>query len=76
MTTGCDDQNASCTSTISQDNRCLNIRDLVQGGYLPEMPVSPAGEVIWDIGDNNGDKGSGYTISRDAQDVITVRVRG
>ena len=73
MSTGCDNFNDSCTTPVSRDSNCLNILDLVQDGYLPEMPVSPAGEVTWDIGDNNGDKGSGYTIYRDAQDVITVR---
>lgn len=73
MDEGCDDNNTSCTTPVTQDTHCVNIHDLIQEGYLTEMPVSPAGEVVWDVGDNTGDNGSGYTISLDAEGIVTVR---
>jgi hypothetical protein len=37
------------------------------------MPVSPAGLTTWDDGDTSGEEGSGYTISKDANGIVTVR---
>ena len=73
MKEGCDDNNAVCTSAVTQDTHCVNIHDLIQEGYLTDMPVSPSGEVVWDVGDNTGDNGSGYTISLEPGGIVTVR---
>jgi prepilin-type N-terminal cleavage/methylation domain-containing protein len=73
MDEGCDDSNISCTTPVTQDTHCVNIHDLIQEGYLTDMPVSPVGEVIWDVGDNAGDNGSGYTISLDVNGGVIVR---
>ena len=73
MDEGCDDNNISCTTPVTQDTHCVNIHDLLQEGYLTDMPVSPVGEVVWDVGDNTGDNGSGYTISLDTEGIVTVR---
>ncbi|MBI2473231.1 type II secretion system protein [Candidatus Uhrbacteria bacterium] len=73
MNEGCDDNNVSCTTPVTHDTHCVNIHELIQEGYLADMPVSPSGEVIWDVGDNTGDNGSGYTISLDTEGIVTVR---
>src|SRR3989338_8849292 len=73
MDEGCDDNNTVCATAVSHDTHCVNIHDLIQEGYLADMPVSPTGEVVWDVGDNTGDNGSGYTISLDADGIVTVR---
>ncbi len=71
MTTGCDDNNAACTTAVTADGSCVDISGLVTGGYL-SMPVSPAGAVTWDDGSGSGNEGSGYTISIDANGIVTV----
>ena len=73
MVTGCDDNNAACTTGVTADASCVDIAGLVTGGYLDDMPVSPAGEVTWDDGSGATDEGSGYTISVDANGLVTVR---
>ncbi|MCR4314415.1 MAG: type II secretion system GspH family protein [Candidatus Uhrbacteria bacterium] len=72
MATGCDDNNAACTTGVTADTSCVDIAGLVTGGYM-DAPVSPAGEVTWDDGSGVADEGSGYTISVDANGVVTVR---
>lgn len=73
MAAGCDDNNAECTTDVTADTSCVDISGLVTGGYLDDMPVSPEGEVLWDDGSAAGDEGSGYTISVDADGIVTVR---
>ena len=73
MTTGCDDTNLSCDTTVTNDTACVNLAGLVTDGYLPSMPVSPAVEITWDDGSGAADEGSGYTISIDANGIVTVR---
>jgi prepilin-type N-terminal cleavage/methylation domain-containing protein len=73
MTTGCDDNNAECTSTVDGDGFCVDISDLVDDGYLAEFPIGPAGEVTWDDGSSNGENGSGYTIEVNSDDIVFVR---
>lgn len=73
MTTGCDDNNTYCTTNVAHDTYCMDISDLIDDGYLAQMPVSPAGDIDWDIGNVNGKNGSGYTISRDPDGIITIR---
>lgn len=73
MTAGCDDNNNNCTTDVTSDTHCVNLEELVNEGYLNNMPVSPAGLTTWDDGDTAGEEGSGYTISKDSNGVVTVR---
>jgi prepilin-type N-terminal cleavage/methylation domain-containing protein len=73
MAAGCDDNNANCTTNVTSDTHCVDIAGLITGGYLDSMPVSPAGLTTWDDGDTSGEEGSGYTISKDANGIVTVR---
>lgn len=73
MTTGCSDNNTNCTTNVTDADNCVDISGLVTGGYLDSMPVSPAGVVTWDDGSASGEEGSGYTISKDSNGIVTVR---
>lgn len=73
MNNGCDDNNDYCSTNVSLDTHCVDISDLLDDGYLAEMPVSPAGDVTWDRGEQDGREGSGYTISISHDDIVTVR---
>lgn len=73
MVTGCDDNNAACTTAVTADTSCVDIAGLVTGGYMDEMPVSPTGDITWDDGSGATNEGSGYTISVDANGIVTVR---
>ncbi len=73
MVAGCDDNNASCDTTVTADGSCANLAGLVTEGYLSALPVSPAGAVTWDDGSAAGNEGTGYTISVAATGVATVR---
>jgi prepilin-type N-terminal cleavage/methylation domain-containing protein len=73
MTTGCDDNNASCDTSVTADTSCVNVAGLVTGGYLTSMPVSPAGAVTWDDGDTGGEEGSGYTLTKASTGTITIK---
>ncbi len=72
-TTGCDDQNRACTTGVTGDMHCVNFSGLISTWYLGSLPQSPAGEVVWDDANTNGDAGSGYTLSIDANDVVFIR---
>lgn len=65
--TGCDDNNASCDTAVTNDTSCASLAGLVASGHLPAIPVSPTGAAAWGIGR------TGYTISRAATNVVTVR---
>ncbi len=73
MVAGCDDNNASCDSNVTSDTHCVNVAGLISEGYLPSMPISPTGSITWDDGNAVGEEGSGYTLSRSATGIITVR---
>ncbi|MBI5369959.1 type II secretion system protein [Candidatus Uhrbacteria bacterium] len=73
MVSGCDDDNASCTTTVSSDTHCVDVSGLLTGGYLKSVPVSPTGAVTWDDGSSASGEGTGYTISKDANGLVTVR---
>jgi hypothetical protein len=64
---GCDDQNAACDTAVAGDANCVNIAGLVTEGYLGEAPVSPNGAGTWTAAV------TGYTLERDANDILTVR---
>ncbi len=72
MSVGCDDNNESCDTAVSNDTACVNLAGLV-GKYLENVPISPAGAVTWDQGSANGEEGTGYTLERDVEGVIHVR---
>ena len=65
--TGCDDYNQWCDTNVEGDTNCVNLVDLVTEGYIAEIPVSPAGDATW------GTLYTGYTIERDAQDIVHIR---
>jgi len=65
--TGCDDNNAQCDTAVTNDTACANLTGLVTGGYLASVPTSPNGAGTWTAAR------SGYTISRSATNVLTVR---
>jgi prepilin-type N-terminal cleavage/methylation domain-containing protein len=73
MTTGCDDTNTYCESTVDGDGFCVDISGLLDDGYLAEFPISPNGEVVWDDGSSNGENGSGYTIEMNSDEIVFVR---
>lgn len=72
MATGCDDNNGSCDTTVTNDTACVNLAGLVDQ-YLEDVPISPSGAVTWDDGSANGEEGTGYTLERETNGVIRVR---
>ncbi|MEK7552484.1 MAG: prepilin-type N-terminal cleavage/methylation domain-containing protein [Patescibacteria group bacterium] len=68
--TGC---NTSC-SIVNDGNNCVVLESgtagLVTDGYLPRIPVSPAGAATWDT--DPLDDMTGYYISRSSTGSITV----
>ena len=64
---GCDDQNAVCDSDVTSDTSCADLTGLVTEGYMGSVPVSPNGSGAWVAGT------TGYTISRAATGILTVR---
>lgn len=73
MVAGCDDNNAACDTAVTSDAHCVNLAGLVTEGYISGFPVSPAGTVTWDDGDTAGEEGSGYTLTKSATGVVTIR---
>ncbi len=67
VTAGCDDQNAYCDTVVSSDSSCVDLADLVDEGYLGDVPVSTSGEGAWTSSI------TGYTITRWSTGTITVR---
>lgn len=73
MTAGCDDNNTACDLDPNADTNCVNLNYLVTGGYLSSIPVSPSsGAVTWDDGDTAGEEGTGYVLSKSANNAITI----
>ncbi|MBM5790071.1 type II secretion system protein [Candidatus Parcubacteria bacterium] len=72
MALGCDDQNASCDTAVTGDSHCVDLSLLVDQ-YLDDVPISPLGSVPWDDGSADGERGTGYTLERDANGTIRVR---
>ena len=64
---GCDDQNAHCDTNVTADTNCIDLSGLATEGYLGVVPISPNGSGSWDT------SSTGYTLQRDASDIITVR---
>ncbi len=66
-TTSCDDQNTHCLTDVSSDTACVDLNDLVNRGYLGEIPVSPSVDVNWN------QEYTGYTLSVSSTGLLTVR---
>ncbi len=66
-TAGCDDNNASCDTAVSNDTACVDLTGLVTEGYLGTVPFSPAGAVTWVAAT------TGYTLQRASTGILTVR---
>ncbi len=67
VATGCDDNNASCDTAVTNDTSCVSLAGLVTSGHLPAIPASPNGAAAWTAGR------TGYTLTRAATNVVTVR---
>ena len=67
----CNQGNAYCDTDVTTEtvpgNRCLNLAELVQQGYLGSVPISPAGAYKWTT------SLSGYTLERSTNGILTVR---
>lgn len=66
-TTGCDDQNALCDVAVSSDTSCVDLSDLVNSGYIGEIPVSHNGTGTWTSGM------SGYTLVASSTGAIIIQ---
>lgn len=64
---GCDDANAQCDTDVTGDVKCVDLTGLVTAGKLGGVPVSPNGAGTWTAAT------TGYTLSRAATGIITVR---
>ncbi|HMB26382.1 MAG TPA: prepilin-type N-terminal cleavage/methylation domain-containing protein [Patescibacteria group bacterium] len=73
MDQGCDDNNSSCAQAVDSDNHCVNLEDLVDEGYLGDVPVSPEGVIAWDDGSGDGDEGTGYVLKRESSGIIHIQ---
>jgi len=65
MSTGCDDNNevVGVDCEIGDDKYCVDLDELVNSGYLGDVPVAPdSGTVTWDDGDTVNDQGTGYAL--------------
>lgn len=73
MTSGCDDNNNVCDTTVTSDTNCVDLSGLVDEGYLGVLPIAPeTTAVTWDNGDA-GEEGTGYTLERISTTTISVR---
>ncbi len=72
MAVGCDDQNAACDTSVTDDTACVDLGELADT-YLSVVPVSPSGHVTWDHGSVDGDTGTGYTLQTQEGGVIHIR---
>jgi len=66
-TTGCDDDNASCDTNVTNDTSCVDLTGLATEGYLSSVIISPNGVVTWSAGT------TGYTLQRDSTGIIHIR---
>lgn len=73
MTIGCDDNNDFSDVEIYKDNHCVDISELVNDGYLGNVPVSPTGKIKWDSGISNGNKGTGYALMINDKGVLYIQ---
>lgn len=67
VVSGCDNNNSYCDVDVTDDNSCVNLKDLVTEGYLGGIPVSPNGEGTWTS------SLTGYTLQRDDSGILTIR---
>ena len=67
VATGCDDNNASCDTAVTNDTSCVSLAGLVTSGHLPVIPTSPTGAATWTAGR------TGYTLTRSATNIVTLR---
>lgn len=65
---GCDDRDglSGIDCNVYSSTSCVDLDDLVAGGYLGEVPISPSGEYDWD------DDYTGYTLEVNSEEIITV----
>lgn len=73
MNSGCTDNNPNCATEVTGPENCVDVSELVTLDYLDQVPVAPSAFVVWDKGETDGSEGTGYTIEKSAEDLITIR---
>ena len=76
MSYGCDDNDTYCDANVGGDGYCVDLDELVDQGYLGDIPVAPnhaGANVTWDDGNSGEDEGTGYTLRRNLNGTITVQ---
>ncbi len=73
MTAGCDNNNNFSDIEVYDDYYCIDISELVDDGYLGNVPISPTGKIQWDAGINNSNKGTGYALMVDEDGVLYIQ---
>jgi prepilin-type N-terminal cleavage/methylation domain-containing protein len=63
-TTGC---NQTCDTPVTSSTSCVDLTALATSGYMGTVPISPSGATNWSA------SLTGYTISRAANGILTVR---
>ncbi len=69
---GCDDINAYCDVKVTSDTHCVDLSELVDYGMYEDSPIAPNGNVRWDRGISESDKGIGYTLSINHNIALTI----
>lgn len=73
---GCDDHDSYCGINIANSSYCVDLDELVEQGYLGDIPVSPnyiGNSITWDSGDDNSSEGTGYVLKKNDNGTITVQ---
>ena len=65
--TVCNNYNDNCRTAVSGSTACVNLRGLVDRGYLSSVPVSSNGTGNWNGGH------SGYTLQVDPHGAVFIR---
>jgi prepilin-type N-terminal cleavage/methylation domain-containing protein len=78
MDEGCDNFNASCDhlsagELVDSDTHCVDLSRLVDEGYIGQIPISPAADVVWDDGSSDGKNGTGFLLEKKSTGVVSIR---
>ncbi len=66
--TGCDDYGTNgCDTEVYGDSYCADLDELVDNGYLGDIPISPTGTTTW------SEDMTGYTIEKSSNGNIFIR---
>lgn len=77
ITTGksleCSMNNRLCQKPIDGEKNCVDLSGLLRGNYLEQIPISPSGNIKWDVGKQNDQNGTGYTLTRKSDGSVVVQ---